>query len=74
MDLNDLVATNLRRARNARALSQEELADKCGLSARYVGSIERGKASPTITVIARVAAALEIDPRDLFEGWLKKNT
>lgn len=70
MDLNDLVATNLRRARHARDLSQEELADKCGLSARYVGSIERAQASPTVTVIGQLAFALEIDPRDLFEGWI----
>lgn len=69
MDLNDLVATNLRRARNARDWSQEELADKCGLSARYVGSVERAQASPTVTVIGQLASALEIDPRDLFEGW-----
>lgn len=69
MDLNELVATNLRRARHARRLTQEELADLAGLSARYVGSIERTKVSPTVTVLGRLASALEIDPRRLFDGW-----
>jgi transcriptional regulator with XRE-family HTH domain len=72
MDLNDLVATNLRRIRHARDLSQEELADECGLSARYVGSIERAKASPTVTVLGRLSSALDIDPRDLFDGWTNR--
>jgi len=69
MDLTNLVATNLRRARQARGLTQEELADRAELSARYIGSIERAKVSPTITVLGQLAAALETDPRNLFDGW-----
>ena len=67
MDFNDLVATNLRRARQTKKLTQEELADRAGLSSRYVGSIERAKVSPTVTVLGQLAKALEIDPRDFFD-------
>jgi predicted transcriptional regulator len=51
MDLKEAVATNLRRARHARRLTQEELADRAGLSARYLGSIKRAAVSASVTVL-----------------------
>jgi transcriptional regulator with XRE-family HTH domain len=44
-DLKEIVAMNVRRQRNARGWTQEDLADRVGLSARYVGQIERSQAS-----------------------------
>jgi hypothetical protein len=41
MGLKRAMAINVRRERHARQLTQEELADRAGLSARYLGSIER---------------------------------
>ena len=41
MDLKEIMATNLRRIRHDKQLTQEELADSAGLSARYIGAIER---------------------------------
>ena len=66
MDLKEAMATNVRRARHARKLTQEELADRAGLSARYLGSIERGAVSASITVLGRLAQALRIDPCELI--------
>ena len=51
------MAVNLRRARHGRQLTQEELADRAGLSARYVGKIERATASASVTVLAAIAAS-----------------
>jgi transcriptional regulator with XRE-family HTH domain len=51
MDLKRAMAVNLRRKRHARELSQEELADRIGLSARYLGSIERADVSASVTVL-----------------------
>ena len=45
MDLKRAMAVNLRRERHAKELTQEELADRADLSARYLGSIERGAVS-----------------------------
>ena len=61
MDLKKAMATNLRRERHARRLSQEELADRAGLSARYLGSIERAAVSASVTVLGRLAQALRVD-------------
>ena len=60
-DLKETLAINVRRLRQERGWTQEDLADRVGLSARYVGQIERAQASMTITVLGRIANALEVD-------------
>jgi transcriptional regulator with XRE-family HTH domain len=65
VDLKDMVAINIRRQRNARRWTQEELAERVGLSARYVGQVERGQASMTITVLGRFADAFAIEAAEL---------
>ncbi|HVI53385.1 MAG TPA: helix-turn-helix transcriptional regulator [Candidatus Sulfotelmatobacter sp.] len=62
------MAGNLRRIRHDQKLTQEELADRAGLSARYVGAIERGDVSASVTVLGQIAEALGIEP-----GILLKN-
>ena len=66
MDLKRAMATNLRRVRRNKDLTQEELAYRDGLSARYLGSIERAKVSASVTVLGRLANALRIDACDLI--------
>jgi transcriptional regulator with XRE-family HTH domain len=66
MDLKEVMAVNLRRTRHGRQLTQEELAHRAGLSARYVGKIERATASASVTVLGRLAQALGVDPCDLI--------
>lgn len=66
MDLKEVMARNLRRARHDKKLTQEELADRAGLSMRYVGAIERGDVSPSVTVLGQIADALEIEPGELL--------
>ncbi len=67
MDLKEIMARNLRRARHDKKLTQEELADRAGLSMRYVGAIERGDVSASVTVLGQIADALEIDPGELLK-------
>ena len=61
------MARNLRRVRHDKKLTQEELADRAGLSMRYVGAIERGDVSASVTVLGQIADALEIDPGELLK-------
>ena len=60
------MARNLRRIRHAKKLTQEELADRASLSMRYVGAIERGDVSASVTVLGQIAEALEVDPAELL--------
>jgi DNA-binding XRE family transcriptional regulator len=62
MSLTEVMAANVRRARHVAKLTQEELAARAGVSARYLGSIERAEVSATVTVLERLAAALGVDP------------
>jgi transcriptional regulator with XRE-family HTH domain len=66
-DLRDTVAANLLRLRRANAWTQEELAERVGLSARYVGQVERGQASMSVTVLGRFADALDAEPAELVK-------
>jgi transcriptional regulator with XRE-family HTH domain len=67
-DLKDTVAINLRRLRYAKGRTQEDLADRVGLSVRYLGQVERGQASMTVTVLGRLADALAVDATKLVKG------
>ncbi len=73
MDLKEVMARNLRRVRHDKKLTQEELADRAGLSMRYVGAIERGDVSASVTVLGQIADALEIEPGDLLKKTSKSN-
>ena len=66
-DLKETVAANVRRLRNECGWTQEDLADRVGLSARYVGQIERAQASMSVTVLGRLADALMVDAAELVK-------
>ena len=67
MDLKEVMAINLRRLRHAKGMTQEELAETAGLSARYVGSIGRADKSASVTVLGRIAEALNVEAADLIQ-------
>ena len=49
---------NVRKHREARALTQEKLAERAGLDATYISGIERGLRNPGIKNVAKLAKAL----------------
>ncbi|MBL9179848.1 MAG: helix-turn-helix transcriptional regulator [Verrucomicrobiaceae bacterium] len=53
-------AANLKEQRLAKGLSQEDLADLCGLHRTYVGSVERGERNISIDNMERLAQSLEV--------------
>lgn len=65
MDLKEVMAVNLRRLRHANGMTQEELAERAGLSARYIGGIERADVSASVTVLGRIADALDVEAVEL---------
>jgi transcriptional regulator with XRE-family HTH domain len=58
----------VRRSRQARGLSQEELAEQCGLHRTYVGSVERGERNIGLVNIGRLAMALGLPISELLKG------
>jgi len=64
--LHVLVAERIRLHRQSLGISQETLAEKCGLHRTYIGAIERGERNITINTLARVAEALGCSVIDLL--------
>jgi transcriptional regulator with XRE-family HTH domain len=59
-------ATNLRRWRNARGLSQDDLAYEAGVSRGYLSQLEKGAYYASLKIIGRLAEALDIEPAELL--------
>ncbi len=59
---------NLRKAREARGWSQEELAFKCGVHRTYVGGVERAEYNVTVLTLLRLTKALGISLQDAIRG------
>ena len=53
--------------RKERGWSQIEYASRCGISANYVGNIERGEYNPTIIVIEKLALGFNMTISELFK-------
>ncbi|MXN52888.1 helix-turn-helix domain-containing protein [Shinella sp. AETb1-6] len=51
---------HLRRLRTRRGYSLDRLAKVSGVSRAMLGQIETGKSSPTLSILAKIAAALEV--------------
>jgi transcriptional regulator with XRE-family HTH domain len=49
-----------------REMTQQELADACGLDIRYVGSIERGQRNPTFGALQGIASVFGMKTSDLL--------
>ncbi len=57
---------NVRYWRKRRGLSQEEFAHRAQLHPTYVSGIETGYRNPTVRIVGRIAAALDVEPAILF--------
>jgi len=56
----------IREIRKQQGISQEGLADLAELDRTYIGGIERGIRNPSLKNIAKIAKALRVQPRELF--------
>ena len=65
MDMGKLVGDNCVRIRKARGWTQEELAERSGLSQQYLSDLERGKRNPTIVTIYELAQAFGVSHLEL---------
>lgn len=66
-DWRSIVGSNVRRLRERRGLTQEQLAFDAEIDLTYLGGIERGRRNPSLIVLVRIANALKINPAVLLD-------
>ena len=71
MDMRALVGTNVREARLAAGMTQEELAERSGFSQQYISGLERGKRNPTVVSVYELAQALGVRHEHLVAATRK---
>ncbi len=66
MDLREVLATNLRRFRAIRGLSQDALAYEAEVSRSYLSQLEKGTFYASLRIIGRLADVLKGEPAELL--------
>jgi transcriptional regulator with XRE-family HTH domain len=73
MDLRGVFATNLRRIRHAKGLSQDDLAYETGMSRSYLSQLEKGAFYASLKIIGRLAAVLKVEPAEFLVRSKRKS-
>jgi len=66
-DIKEEVGFNIRRIRENRGISQEELGSLAGLHRAYIGQIERGEKNIGLKNIQKIANALNVNIKVLLD-------
>ena len=61
------IGKRIRNYRLQQDMSQDDLAEKCGMHPTYIGQIERGEKNATIESISKIASGLNVSLSTLFE-------
>ncbi|MET4455444.1 helix-turn-helix transcriptional regulator [Bradyrhizobium sp. RT3b] len=73
MDLRQLFATNLRRLRHSRGISQEQLANDAGIDRAYVSRVERAVTYVGLEIIGKLSTILGVEPAEFFRKPTRAN-
>jgi transcriptional regulator with XRE-family HTH domain len=66
---SEMFGEALSRWRAKRGLTQEDLAHEARITTSYYGQLERGKKSPTLTVILKLCRAFDCSPGELLADF-----
>ncbi|MBN9553529.1 MAG: helix-turn-helix transcriptional regulator [Alphaproteobacteria bacterium] len=66
MDLRGTFATNLRRIRHERELSQDDLAYEANISRSYLSQLEKGSFYASLKIIGKLAQVLKVEPSEFL--------
>jgi len=73
-DLRRVFGERLRALRTAQRWSQEELAHRAAMHWTYISDLERGRQTPTLDLVNRLARALGLTLADLFAPFETRYT
>ena len=61
------LGVKIRTLRKVAGLTQEQLAEAANVSTNFIGYVERGQRALSIKTLERIATALEVNPKEMFE-------
>lgn len=64
-----MLVLKIKEIRTKKGLTQKELSKLSGVSESYIGDLERNEKIPSIITICKLANALEVDIKELFEYY-----
>lgn len=67
MDLRGIFATNLRRVRHERHMSQDDLAYEAEISRSYLSQLEKGSFYASLRIIGRLVDVLKVEPAEFLQ-------
>jgi transcriptional regulator with XRE-family HTH domain len=62
-----LLGLRIKELRKRAGLSQDQLAEKVGIEAKYLSRIEVGKRYPSLETLENIADSLEVEMKELFD-------
>jgi transcriptional regulator with XRE-family HTH domain len=62
------LGAQIKKARKASGLTQEQLSELCEFDPTYISLLERGLRNPPFLTVCKLAAELKITPKDLLEN------
>lgn len=66
-DISKLFATKVQEIREGKKITRTKLSELAGLDMSYIGKIEKCEKSPNLRTIIKLADALEVPVKDLFD-------
>jgi len=75
VDVNyQIIGLHVSMFRHQRNWTQDQLAERAGLSKQFIGNIECGRAIPSLKTVLSLCDALEVTPNDLLTHSSKHNS
>lgn len=65
--LTKTICKRIKKYRSDKGLTQEDLAEKVGVSRVYIGYVEQGRNTPSLETLEKIAKSLKVSLSDLVE-------
>lgn len=69
-----MFATNLRRLRHAKGLSQDDLAYEAEVSRSYLSQLEKGVFYASLKIVEKLSRVLDVEPAELLKSPQRRKT
>lgn len=68
--ISNIIGKKIQQARRKKRMTQEELAEKCDVSSKYISAVERGISSGAIGLLIKICNVLEVSPNFILSDCI----